>query len=262
MKMTMKLAVATISGVLLFCSMNLAAEAASSRVVRDVTLKTAAAEPKAMSEGEKLEKAEQERIDKLLEKNPDDTYIIYVSKELKKNKNEQEVYFMGNFNPRFDTYEAYYKFASKLKEAVPQRPADLPKGYTLAEAIIISPLGPKDLVAMKAEAKKLGKQIHSKKINWTKSDFIVLTYTNGKNEIKLSSGAVKEKDKKEKNYVYKSAKDIEKENPNLAPAIKKITYKNQISWNESGKGFWISTNPENPLTKEDMIKLAKTMVKK
>lgn len=68
MKMTMKLAIATLSGFLLFGSMNLAAEAASSRSISDITLKTAAAKPKTMTEGEKLEKAERERINKLLRK--------------------------------------------------------------------------------------------------------------------------------------------------------------------------------------------------
>ncbi|WP_231586935.1 hypothetical protein [Paenibacillus sp. E194] len=68
MKMTMKIAIATIGGILLIGSMNLAAEAASSRSISDITLKTAAAKPKTMTEGEKLEKAEQERIEKLLEK--------------------------------------------------------------------------------------------------------------------------------------------------------------------------------------------------
>ncbi|SYX85496.1 hypothetical protein [Paenibacillus alvei] len=53
----MKIAIATINGILVSGSMNFTAEAASSRSISDITLKTAVAKPKAMSEGEKLEKA-------------------------------------------------------------------------------------------------------------------------------------------------------------------------------------------------------------
>ncbi|WP_051004439.1 hypothetical protein [Paenibacillus sp. OSY-SE] len=158
MKVASKVAITALSSILLLgSSVNLTAEAAPSRTSSDITLKTAAAKPKAASEGEKLEKAEKERIAKLLEKNPDDTYMVYVSNELKKEKGDQEVSLMGSPSPSFDTYEAYLKRASILKEAVPQQPADLPEGYTLAEANIFSVFTPKDLAAMKAEAKKLGK---------------------------------------------------------------------------------------------------------
>ncbi|MFW5435344.1 M56 family metallopeptidase [Paenibacillus apiarius] len=239
-------------------------DAAPSPAVNEIALKTAATKPKAEGEGEKLEKEEKERVAKLLEKNPDDTYIVYVSNELNEGKGGlpvegfslSEFYLMGSPSLSFDTYEAYLKRASTLKEAVLQQPADLPEGYTLSKANIYSVFTSKDFAPVKAEAKKLGKQVYSKKINVTKSDHIALTYTNGEDYINISSFHFDEKDKrKEKEYNYTSAKDMEKKNPNHEG-------RNYLSWFENGKSFQIVTNPGNPLTKEELIKLAQTAVKK
>ncbi|MCM3338016.1 hypothetical protein M3650_05035 [Paenibacillus sp. MER TA 81-3] len=52
MKTTTKLAIAILSSILLLGSMNLAAGAAPAHAVSDNALKTAAAKPKAESEGE------------------------------------------------------------------------------------------------------------------------------------------------------------------------------------------------------------------
>ncbi|MDT8975313.1 hypothetical protein RQP50_03530 [Paenibacillus sp. chi10] len=260
MKMTMKLAIATIGGILLIGSMNLAAEAASSRSTSDIALKTAAAEPKAMSEGDKLEKAEQERIRKLIEKNPDDTYIVYVSNELIKVKGRIEVYMMGNSMPKFDKYEDYLKKADTLKEATLQQPADLPEGYTLLRAEINGPFTVDYSAQLKAEAKKLNKQIYSKKINWTTSNGIRLEYKNGDDYITLGSRNLDSVDLKQnkQGYTYVSAAETKKKNPKLE--TKNLW--NELNWRENGKLYYILTNAENPLTKEDLIKLAKTMVKK
>ncbi|MFW5438719.1 hypothetical protein [Paenibacillus apiarius] len=255
MKTTMKVAITTLSSILLLGSMNFAAEAASSPAVSNLTLKTAAAKPKAENEGEKLQKEEEARINKLLEKNPDDTYMVYVSNELTKRKG-LEVFGMGNGHPEFTAYEDYLKKASTLKEAAPQQPVDLPDGYSFAEGKIIGPYSSEYEAEMKAEAKKLGKQIYSKKINWTHTNLIVLKYTNGEDYIELMSSRLDKEDKKQKGYTYRSAKEAVKKDPKL----EKQFIKNWLSWNEQGKGFSISTNPGNPLTKDELIKLAKTMV--
>lgn len=218
---------------------------------------------KVMSEGEKLEKAEQDRINKLLEKNPDDTYLVYVSKELTKEKDQ--VYIMGNGYPRYDKYEDYLKKAASLKEATPQQPADLPKGYAFVEAQITGPYSTEYAAEMKAEAKKLGKEIYSKKIDWKTSNWITVKYKKGEDFIELGTRRLDEIDKKtlKKGYVYKSTKDMKKENPNLTnPEIREATYRNFLNWIDDDKSYQIATNPGNPLTKEDLIKLAKTMVKK
>ncbi|GAV15211.1 M56 family peptidase [Paenibacillus sp. NAIST15-1] len=259
MKMTMKLAIATIGGILLIGSMNLAAEAASSRSTSDIALKTAAAEPKAMSEGDKLEKAEQERIRKLIEKNPDDTYIVYVSGGINQRK-KASTYFMGNVQPHFEKYEDYRKKASTLKEAVLQQPVDLPDGYQLMNGVIIGPFNNEYVKEIETEAKKLGKTIYSKKINWTASNGIRLEYKNGDDYITLGSRNLDSVDLKQnkQGYTYVSAAETKKKNPKLE--TKNLW--NELNWRENGKLYYILTNAENPLTKEDLIKLAKTMVKK
>jgi len=230
-------------------------------------LKTATAKPKAEGEGKQLEKAEKERIAKLLEKNLGDTYIVYVSNEVKEGKGGlpvegfslSEFNLMGSPSPSFDTYEDYLKRASALKEAVPQQPADLLEGYRLTKADIYSVFTPKDLAAIKAEAKKLGKQVYSKKMNVTKTDSISLTYTNGEDYINITSSNIDEKDKrKEKEYKYTSAKEMEKQQK----APKWMTFGNYLTWREGDKSFQMVTNKDNALTKESMIKLAKTAVKK
>ncbi|MCE5171888.1 hypothetical protein LQV63_21645 [Paenibacillus profundus] len=261
MKTTMKVAIATLSSILLFGSMNLAAEAASSPAVSNLTLKTAAAKSQVASEGEKLEKKEQARIAELLEKNPDDTYMVYVSNEVTKQK-KAVVYSMGNSFPKFDTYDAYQKKASTLKDTVLQQPNDLPEGYQFVTAGIDGPYSTDYTKEMEAEAKKLGKKIYSKKINWTRANGIVLEYANGENNLNMSYIAFDPKGVTidQKGYSYQSSAEIIKKNPKFANSPELI--RNTLIWFEKGKQFTITTNPENPLTKDDLIKLAETMVKK
>ncbi|UHA73338.1 hypothetical protein [Paenibacillus sp. 481] len=272
MKTASTVAITALSSILLLgSSMNLTAEAAPSRAANDITSKMATATATASTEGEKLAQEEKDRINKLLEQNPYDTYVLYVSNELKKVKehvptgsvSSSEVTVMGDQSPSFDTYEAYIKRASALKEAVPQQPTGLPEGYTLSKASIFRVITPKEIAAIKAEAKKLGKQVYSKPFKKT-SIHILLTYTNGEDYIALSSYQHDENEKidRGKSYRYKSAKDMQKERPNLKGQIAEVTYRNFVNWYMDGKSFQIETNSGNPLTKEDLIKLAKTAVKK
>ncbi|MBG9794506.1 hypothetical protein ABD76_19160, partial [Paenibacillus dendritiformis] len=251
MKVASKAAIAALSSILLLgSSLNLAVEAAPSPASSDIALKTAAAKPKAESEGEKLEKEEIARINELLKKNPFDNYLTYSSFQPK----GREVWGYSNGKGGYDKYEDYLKKVSSVKEARPQQPADLPEGYTFEEAQIIGPHIIEYTEEMKAEAKKLGKKIYSKKVDWTYTNYIVLTYTNGEDYIQLTSSRLENKDGKakvkEKDYVYTSAEDMTKKHH--------MQLGNTLSWKEGGKGFSISTNPDNPLTKEDLIKLAKT----
>ncbi|WP_019418954.1 M56 family metallopeptidase [Paenibacillus sp. OSY-SE] len=227
-------------------------DAASSPAVNEIALETTAAKPKA--EGKKLEEEEKGRIAKLLEKNPDDTYIVYASNEVKgglpvEGFSLSEFYLMGSPSPSFDTYEAYLKRASALKEAVPQQPADLPDGYIFSNAEIDNVFTSKDFAPVKAEAKKLGKQVYSKKMNITKSDHISLTYTKGEDFINITNFHWDEKDLEE----YKKRKEKEYSYTNHEG-------KNYLSWRQNGKSFQIVTNPSNPLTKDELIQLAKTAV--
>ena len=229
--------------------------AESSSAVNEIALKTAAENPKAEGEVEKLQEEEIARITALLEKNPDDTYVSYSNLHPKGDTVwGYSDYWMGK---GYDKYEDYLKKASSLKESTPQQPDSLPEGYAFAKAYIEGPYGSEYKAEMKAEAEKLGKKVYSKKVNWTYTNLIQLTYTNGENYIELYSGRIREKNMKEKEYTYKSYKDMKKEYPKLDDKI----MVNRLSWNENGKMFSIQTNPGNPLTKEDLIKLAKTAVK-
>ncbi|KJB86414.1 hypothetical protein AZ66_18980 [Paenibacillus sp. E194] len=88
MKVASKVAITALSSILMLgsSSVNLMAEAAPSRTSSNITVKTAAVKPELISEGEKLVVAEKDKINKLLEGNPNDSYILYVSSELKKKR--------------------------------------------------------------------------------------------------------------------------------------------------------------------------------
>ncbi|MGG0814576.1 hypothetical protein [Paenibacillus alvei] len=249
-----KIAIASQCSILLFGSMHLMSGTASDHAISGINLKTAATKPMAASEGEKLEQAEKAKLDKLLEKNPCDMYLIYSSFQPK----GFEVFGYGNFNPRYERYEDYEKLLRVMKEPAPQKPADLSKSYTYDGVIVVGPYTNEYAAAVQSEAKKLGKKVYSKKLEWKDTNMIQLRFVNGKDYIQFSSYRIEEMDKKEKGFVYKIAADVKKENPKLDSKF----ISNTLSWYEQGKGFSISTNPENPLTKGDLIKLAKTMVKK
>lgn len=254
MKMKTKIAIATLCSILLFGSMHLMSGTESAHALSGINLKTAATNPTGANEGEKLEQAEKAKLDKLLEKNPCDMYLIYSSFQPK----GFEVFGYGNFNPRYEKYEDYKKLLRVMKEPAPQKPADLSKSYTFDGVIVVPPYTNEYAAAMQAEAKKLGKKVYSKKLEWKDTNMIQLRFVNGKDYIQFSSYRIEEMDKKEKGFVYKTAADVKKENPKLDPKF----ISNTLSWYEQGKGFSITTNPENLLTKEELIKLTKTMVKK
>lgn len=255
----MKLAIATLSSMLLFSSMNLAVEAAPSPIVKDIAVKTAAA--KALTAKEKMEKEEMDRLDKILEKNPDDTYCVYVSND-KSKKSGLEFFYMGASSPEFNTYADYMKKASTLKGTVLQQPSAMPEEYTFAKGGIHGEIDQRFQKELKAEAKKKGKEVYSKKYNWSKADSIKLEYTNGENNLIMSYIAFDPKGVTidQKGYSYQSSAEIIKKNPKFANNPELI--RNTLIWFEKGKQFTITTNPENPLTKEKLIKLAETMVRK
>ncbi|MGG0814574.1 hypothetical protein ABE142_18200 [Paenibacillus alvei] len=256
MKSTMKLTIATLSGILFISSVHFTAMAAPSLAPSEMMMKTAAAK-KNESKAEKLEKEETAKIDKLLAKNPEDLYAVYVSNELTKTKG-MEVFFKGNVQPKYDSYKNYLKKASTLKDGVLQQPADLPEGYEFVTAAMKGPNSGEYSAEMKAEAKKLGKQVYSKKINWVHARGIELEYANGERKLILGFMRLDPNEVvNQKGYVYQSAEELSKKSK-----MYEKDPKNMLIWFEKGKQFKIETDPGNPLTKEDLIKLAKTMVKK
>lgn len=248
MNKSMKITVAALSGLLMLGSMNVVSEAAPGN---------SGSKAAAVSKVEQLEKEETARINKLLKDNPNDTYMVYVSNELTKGK-RLETFAMGNTHPEYNTYEDYRKKASTLQEPVPKQPNNLPENYRFVSGEIVGPYSSEYHNEMKAEAKKLKKQVHSKKVNWTKSNLISLHYKNGTDYIKFESSRLDSKDMKPKGYVHITAEEMKKKYPKLGKEY--IT--NTLSWIENGKSFSITTNPGNPLTKEDLIKMAKTLVEK
>ncbi|TVX93436.1 hypothetical protein [Paenibacillus agilis] len=261
MKTTMKLAIATLSGLLLFSSMNLAAEAATSSTSgSNVKWKEIASKPKSESKADKLVKEELDKIEELVKKNPNDMYIVYVSNDLTKKKTN-EVFSMGGSVLEFSTYKDYWNKASTLKDIVLQQPADLPEGYNFTHGEIWGPYSTELSAELKAEAKKLGKQIHWKKVNWTRANSIELEYKSEEHYIKFRYILEDKKDAKaSKGFTYESADEAMKKFPKLSKNHEYIV--NTLYWTEKGKYYSITTNPDSPLTKEDLIKLAKTMVKK
>ncbi|MDR0271173.1 hypothetical protein [Paenibacillus sp.] len=253
-----KITVTLLSGALLLGSMNFTAVATPSHAVSELGMKKTTLSTKGGTEGEQLERAEQERIAQLLEKNPDDTYMVYVSKEIT-NQKAAKVYSMGNPFPKFDSYEAYQKKASTLKGTVLEQPAVLPEGYQFVSAGIAGPYSTEYTKEMETEAKKLGKKIYSKKIEWTIANEIVIEYSNGKHTLSLGYKRLDPKQPvKQNGYFYESAEEVRKK----YPMLKEKNIFNTLSWSEKGKQLTITTDSESPLTKEELIKLGKSMVKK
>ncbi|BFH62891.1 hypothetical protein [Paenibacillus azoreducens] len=250
----MKITIAALSSMLLLGgSANFVAGAAPA-----APAKTAEQQTKAANKADQLEKEEIARINKLLEQNPDDSYMVFVSNELTKKKG-LETFSMGNIMPEFNTYEDYLKKASTLEGTVLQQPTGLPEGYSFSIGKIMGPYSSAFTEEMRAEAKKLGKQIYSKKVNWKHAQYINLEYKNGNDSIIFGYHRLDEKENQEqKGYSYQTAEEFLKK----YPKFDKNEVKNTLVWFEKGKQFTIKTNPGNPLTKEDLIKLAETMVKK
>ncbi|MDR0271186.1 hypothetical protein [Paenibacillus sp.] len=250
----MKFTIAALSSMLLLGgSVNFVAGAAPA-----APAKTAVEQTKSDRKVDQLKKEEIARINKLLEQNPDDSYIVFVSNELTKKKG-LETFAMGNIRPEFSTYEDYLKKASTLEGTVLQQPTGLPEGYSFSKGNMMGLYSSAFTEEMRAEAKKLGKQIYSKKIDWKHAQVIDLEYKNGNDSINLGYYSLDEKEKiEQKGYSYQTAEELLKKYPKLD----KNEVQNTLVWFEKGKQFTIKTNPGNPLSKENLIKLAETMVKK
>jgi hypothetical protein len=188
-----------------------------------------------------------------IKKNPGDVYLVYVSD--KKLNGGSEFLYYTNF-PTFTKYEEYEKYSSKLKGSILQEPEGMPEGYAFVKGEIQNSIDKKFEAQMKAEAK--GKVVYSKKIELPEVGEIKLEYAKGNDKLFMELFTLLEKDAKDEGFKYKSADEYDAETKKKYPQF----VRNSVSWTEKGKGFTISTNPSNPLTKEEMIELAKTMIKK
>lgn len=242
MKMTSKLAIAAVCGMLLFSSVNFTVEAAAKKSAIDYTMKGASGESKVLEE-------ELARLDKEVQKNGG-TYCVFVDNKKTKSKGP-EVFWYGNVKQQFQNYDDYMKKVAGLKGAALQRPTDLPEEYAFVEAGFLPYLDQNFKANLRAEAQKSGKVVLSKKYNWNKSESMTLKFANDKNYVKLNfydMGTKHATNKKE--YTYYPAK---KGSGNKAG-------ENQLIWVDKALSCNIYTNADNPMTKEELITLAESMI--
>jgi len=252
MKMTSKLVIAAICGLLMFSYMNNATEAAPAKGTIDYTVKGPSGEPKVFED-------ELARLHKLVEQNPGDAYAVFIDNEKTKSKG-QEIIFTGYVSPSFETYENYLKKATDLKGTVLVEPTNLPEGYSFTKAEIRCPYSLQFKNDLRAEAKKKGAAVLSKKYEWTEAGQIVLKYMNGEDTLLLEYIALGSKaSPAQKGYHYQTAEEARQK---LQPEYRDSPQQNTLLWTEQGKQFRIITNEGNTLTQEDLIKLAETMVRR
>ncbi|WP_289356144.1 hypothetical protein [Paenibacillus sp. S-12] len=251
MKMTSKLAIAAICGMLMFSCMNNAAEAAPAKSEIDYTVRDPSGEPKVLED-------ELARLNKLIEKNPGESYGIFIDNEKTKSQGS-DVIFTGHVAPSYETYEDYLKKAADLKGVILVEPTNLPEGYSFAKAELLCPFSPQFKNDLRAEAKQKGAAVLSKKYEWTEAGQLVLEYKNGEDKLLLEYIARDSKaSSAQKGYHYQTA---DEKRQKLKPEFRNSPQQNTLLWTEQGRQFRIITNEGNTLTKADLIKLAETMVR-
>ncbi|UHA73344.1 hypothetical protein [Paenibacillus sp. 481] len=254
MKNRSKFVIATLSTILLLGSVNVAAQAVSSPSFESSLLNTVAAKVLTAAEKKKLIRAEHEKLGKLTNNNPGAVYLLYVSDKALNGGSEFQYYV--NF-PTFKKYEDYEKWVSKLNGPIVVEPEGMPEGYAFIKGEIQNHLDNKPFQAqVKAEGK--GKVVYSKKFEWTEAGKIKLEYTNGSDNIIFQMHTNYYPVKDSTTYKYKSVDSYSEEDKKKYAK----TLRNQLYWTEKGISYEISTNPGNPLTKEELIALANTMIKK
>ncbi|MGG3309495.1 hypothetical protein ABER23_18980 [Paenibacillus lautus] len=254
MKKAMKAAVVVAGIAVLFGSVNMP-EAAANKVVSkssQTAVKTSAVDKKA------FEAAKAEISKKLAQKNPGDLYILYVRDKALNGGSE----FMNYMNLlQFKTYEDYLNQAAKLKGPTLTMPKALPEGYKFVKGNIQPPLI-KYLAQyqkeVKAEAAAQRKGVHYKKFDWKEFGEINLHFANGKDNLQMQVAYYVGKDKGNGGYNYHTAGEFDAEMAKKHPEF----VSNTLSWSDQYYIYNITTNPGNPLTKEELIKLAETAVKK
>ena len=246
----MKAAVVAAGIAVLFGSVNLT-EAVASKAVNKSTqtaVKTSAADKKA------FEAAKAEISKKIAQKNPGDWYILYV-RDKALNGGSEFMNYMNMF--QFKTYEEYLNQAAKLKGPTLTKPESLPDGYKFVKGNIQPPVM-KYQKEVKAEAAAQGKGVHYKKIDWKEMGEINLQFANGKDNVEMQVAYSERKDKGNGGYSYHTADEFDAEMAKKHPNF----VRNILSWSDQNYIYNITTNPGNPLTKEELIKLAETAVKK
>ncbi|WP_028594000.1 M56 family metallopeptidase [Paenibacillus assamensis] len=178
-------------------------------------------------------------------------YAIYFKD--KQVNNGHRFNFYGDMDGKtFSTYEDYINKAASLESSTIQQPANLPEGFEFSRGEIRIPL--KFYDDLRAEGKKSGKPVYSKKFEW-KETAIQLAYTNGKDELILNQYTAGPEYQKLKGFEYEQPYDkrTRKEPDSNIPKY--------VFWYGTGTYYYsISTNSD--MTREQMIEILKASVKK
>ncbi|MFE0559425.1 hypothetical protein ACFW1P_26260 [Paenibacillus sp. NPDC058910] len=254
MNKAMKATVVAAGIAMLFGSVNMTEASASKAANKSsqTVIKSSAADKKA------VEAAKAVLSKKLAQKNQGDLYILYV-RDKALNGGAEFMNYMNMF--RFKTYEEYLNQAAKLKGPTLTKPEALPEGYKFVKGNIQPPLI-KYLTQyqkeVKAEAAAQGKGVHYKKFVWKEMGEINLIFANGKDNLQMQVAYYVGKDKGNSGYSYHTADEFDAEIAKKHPDF----VRNTLSWSDQNYIYNITTNPGNPLTKEELIKLSETAVKK
>ncbi|MFU1794656.1 hypothetical protein ACM1RC_12395 [Paenibacillus azoreducens] len=181
MNVVSKVAIATLSSVLLFgSSVGFAAEELTYEQAMEKAVKQREEALKALTAEEKKFMEDEEARLKELVKSSDDTYVTY--HKYKKLNSGLDLSFWG-MSKEYSTYEDYSKKTSALQGPILQQPANLPEGYKFLKARIESPTEGKFFDELRAEGKKSGKPVYTKKLDWKEPGRVELRYTDGKDEL-------------------------------------------------------------------------------
>jgi bla regulator protein BlaR1 len=128
-----------------------------------------------------------------------------------------------------------------------QQPSNLPEGYTFSKAIIEGPTEGKFIDVLRAEGKKSGKPIYTKKIDWNEAATIRLKYTNGEDTLTFSKYTVDSEGSKKKGFF----------DDDFPAQI----FPKYVFWHDGGKfGYSISTSSD--ISRKQKIEILKAAVKK
>ncbi|WP_339273300.1 DUF4367 domain-containing protein [Paenibacillus sp. FSL W8-0187] len=251
MKKAMKAAVVAAGITMLMGSVNMT-EAVASKA----TNKSAQAAKLSAADNKAVEAVKAELSKKFALKNPGDLYILYV-RDKALNGGSEFMYYMNMF--QFKSYEDYLNQAGKLKGPTIKKPDDLPEGYQFVKGNIQPPIvANKDKYEKEVKSEAKGKAAYFKKIEWKEIGEINLEFANGKDNIQMQVSHKIDKDAASNGYRYIKSEKVDAKTAKKIPDM----VRNTLTWSDQDYVYNITTNPGNPLTKEEMIKLAKTAVKK
>ncbi|MCG7407091.1 M56 family metallopeptidase [Paenibacillus sp. ACRRX] len=209
-------------------------------------LEKAAAAAKALTgEEKKFIEDETKRVKEL----PKETGVSYVMYHKYKDLNSGfDLSFWGGVSLEYTSYEDYLKNASVLKGPLVQEPNNLPKGYTFSKARIDGPTATegKFIDDLRAEGKKSGKPLYTKKMEWNEAATLRLEYTNGKDTLTISRYMLDTGETDKKGFFEDN--------------FPKHIYPKYVFWNTDQFEYSISTSSD--MSREQKIEILKAAVEK